>query len=187
MTEINTKMEDVNRRMDAATEVLKKEYSGLRTGRASTSLLDPIVVKAYGAKTPLSQVASVSTPDARSLSIQVWDQELVAEVSKTICDAGLGLNPVAEGQMIRIHLPELSEDRRRELVKVAAKYAEKARISVRNVRRDGMDMLKKAEKDNDISEDEQHRFSDKIQKYTDNHIKNVDETLQKKEKDILTV
>lgn len=187
MTEFNKQIEDVDRRMASATEILKKEYLGLRTGRASTSLLDPIVVDAYGAKTPLSQVASVSTPDARTLSVQVWDQGLVSGVEKSIRDSGLGLNPVAEGQSIRIHLPELSQERRKELVKVAAKYAEQARISVRNVRRDGMDALKKAEKAHEISEDELHRFSDKVQQYTDKHIKVIDGMLTQKGKDILMV
>jgi len=187
MTEVNQKMEDIDRRMQAAADVLKKEYLGLRTGRASTSLLDPIVVDAYGSKTPLSQVASVSAPDARTLSVQVWDQGVVSSVEKSIRDSGLGLNPLTEGQSVRIHLPELSQERRKELVKVAAKYAEQARISVRNVRRDGMDMLKKAEKANEISEDEYHKFSDSVQQYTNKHITSIDEMLTQKEKDILTV
>ncbi len=187
MTEVTIKLQDIDRRMHAATDVLKKEFSGLRTGRASVNLLDPVVVEAYGSRLPLSQVASVSAPDARTLSVQVWDQSMTKSVEKAITDSGLGLNPMAEGQIIRIHLPDLSEERRKELVRVAAKYAEAARISVRNVRRDGMEMLKKMEKDSEISEDDHRRYADKIQHFTDQHVKTIDISLQAKEKDILTV
>lgn len=179
--------DDIARRMDGAVTSLAKDFSGLRTGRASTSLLDSITVDAYGANMPINQVANVNIPEARLLSVQVWDAGLVKSVEKAITNSGLGLNPSAEGQTIRVPLPELSEDRRKELVKVAAKYAENGRIAVRNVRRDGMDQLKKEEKDGDISEDELHTFSDEIQTLTDQHIKKIDDMLNVKEKDILTV
>ncbi len=178
---------DLNRRMDSAVEVLRKEYTGLRTGRASVSLLDPIVVDAYGAKMPLNQVATVSAPEARLLTVQVWDSGMSKAVEKAIRDSGLGLNPAAEGTMIRVPLPELSQERRTEMAKIASKYAENARVSVRNVRRDGMDALKKQQKDGNMSEDEQAKLSKDLQAATDKHIKTIDDMLADKEKDIMQV
>lgn len=180
-------IQDIERRMNAAIDVLHKEFSGLRTGRASTALLEPVVVDAYGSKLPLSQVGTVSAPEARMLSIQVWDASMAAAVEKAVRESGLGVNPIREGQVIRVPLPDLSQERRLEISKVAAKYAEQARISVRNVRRDGIDQLKKLEKDKAVSEDEFHKFSDQVQKHTDNFVKKVDELLAHKEKDIMHV
>jgi ribosome recycling factor len=179
-------MSDLKRRMQGALDVLKNEFGGLRSGRASTSLLDPIQVDVYGSRMPLNQVASVSVPEARMISVQVWDQSNVAAVEKAIRESDLGLNPNTEGAVMRIRLPELNEERRQELVKVAHKYAEQARVSIRHVRRDGMDGLKKAEKDG-LSEDEQRRLSDKIQKMTDDMIAEVDSLLEHKEKEIKQV
>ena len=179
--------QDIDRRMDGALETLKKELAGLRTGRASTSLLEPITVLAYGQTMHLNQVATVSVPEPRMLTVQVWDRSMTASVEKAIREANLGVNPQAEGQVIRVRLPELTEDRRKELVKVAHKYAEAARIAVRNVRRDGMEALKKLEKDHKISEDDHKRGNDEIQKSTDGHIKKIDEALAGKEKEIMTV
>ena len=178
---------DLQRRMDGAVENLQKEFGGLRTGRASVSLLDPVVVDAYGSKMPLNQVGTVSVPEARMLSVQVWDAGLAKATEKAIRDAGLGLNPQPEGNLIRIPIPDLNEERRQELSKVASKYAENARISVRNVRRDGMDALKKQEKDNEISEDEHKRLSDDVQKMTDERIQKIDKMLADKEQDIMKV
>jgi ribosome recycling factor len=177
----------LQRRMDGALEVLKKEFGGLRTGRASTALLDPVHVDAYGSNVPLNQVAGVSVPEPRMIVVQVWDRGVVKSVDKAIREAGLGLNPQTEGQTIRIPIPELTQDRRNELSKVAHKYAEQAKVSVRNVRRDGMDALKKAEKKGDITEDEHRRMSTDIQSKTDEHIKKIDEMLVQKEKEILHV
>lgn len=173
---------DLKRRMEGAIEALKKEFSGLRAGRASTSLLDAVVVEVYGAKMPLNQVGSVSVPESRLLTVQVWDASNTASVEKAIRNSGLGLNPMAEGSLIRIPLPELNEERRTELSKVASKYAESARISIRNIRRDGMDAI-----DKDISEDDQKRQSDEVQKLTDGYIKQVDDLQSDKEKDIMAV
>ncbi|MGB0934678.1 MAG: ribosome recycling factor [Alphaproteobacteria bacterium] len=178
---------DLKKRMDGAIESLSRDFSGLRTGRASTSLLEPLMVDCYGSKMPMSQVGTISTPEARLISVQVWDQSMVAIVEKAIRESDLGLNPSSEGNVIRVPLPELSQERRIELTKVAKKYAEQSRIAIRNVRRDGMETLKKQEKDGDISEDEQHRFSDKIQELTDDFIKTIDQTLSDKEADILQV
>lgn len=178
---------DLKRRMEGAVEVLTDEYKGLRTGRASASLLDPVSVDVYGTKMPLNQVGTVSVPEPRLLTVQVWDASVVKDVEKAIREAGLGLNPQPEGSMIRIPIPDLNEERRQELTKVAGKYAEQARISVRNVRRDGMDSLKKSEKDGDISEDEHKKESDEVQKLTDEMIKKIDTMLSDKEKDIMTV
>ena len=178
---------DLVRRMDGAIEVLKKEFAGLRTGRASIHLLDPVTVDAYGAQMPIDQVGTVGTPEARMLTVQVWDRGLVKSVEKAIRDAGLGLNPMADGQLIRIPIPALNEERRQELTKVASKYAEQAKVSVRNVRRDGMDTLKKLEKDGDISQDEHKRHADEVQSLTDQHIKKIDEMLEVKEKEIMQV
>jgi ribosome recycling factor len=174
---------DIKRRMDGAIDSLNKEFGGLRTGRASVSLLDPVVVDVYGSKMPLNQLGTVNAPEPRMLSVQVWDSSNVKEVEKAIREAGLGLNPMPEGNNIRIPIPDLNEERRQELTKVAGKYAESARISIRNVRRDGMDSIKKS----DESDDEQKRLSDEVQKLTDDAIKIVDTTLADKEKDIMTV
>ncbi|MEK9796571.1 MAG: ribosome recycling factor [Alphaproteobacteria bacterium] len=173
--------------MDGALDALKREFSGLRTGRASPALLDHVVVEAYGAKMPLNQVASVNVPEPRLLTVQVWDAANVKPTEKAIQDAELGLNPQTEGNTIRVPIPELSEERRGEMTKVAAKYAEQARVAVRNVRRDGMDSLKRMEKDGDISQDEQRVRGEDIQKLTDAHIKMVDELLEAKEQEIMQV
>jgi len=178
---------DLKRRMGGALDALKREFVGLRTGRASTSLLENIQVDAYGSAMPLNQVASVSVPEPRLLTVQVWDNGNVKATEKAIQDAELGLNPQTEGNLIRVPIPELSEERREEMAKVAAKYAEQGRIAVRNVRRDGMDSLKKHEKDGDISQDEQHARGDDIQKMTDAYIKQVDELLETKEQEIMQV
>jgi len=178
---------DTKRRMDGAVESLQKEFSGLRTGRASASLLDPVVVDLYGSKMPLNQVGSISVPESRMLIVQVWDASAVKSVEKAIRDSGLGLNPMPDGNNIRIPIPDLNEERRQELTKIAGKYAESARISVRNVRRDGMDTLKKMEKNGDITEDDLKRLSDEVQKLTDESVKTIDTMLTDKEKDILTV
>src|SRR5690242_888589 len=175
---------DLKRRMHGAIEALKHDLVGLRTGRASTALLDPIQVEVYGANMPLNQVATVSTPEARMLSVQVWDRSNVQPVEKAIRAAGLGLNPITDGQMIRLPIPELTEERRRELAKLCGQYAEKARIAVRNVRRDGMDHLKADEKKHEISEDERKRLENDVQKLTDDTIKDIDEVTSAKEKEI---
>lgn len=177
----------LKRRMDGAIEVLQKEFAGLRTGRASVNLLDPVVVEAYGSSMPINQVGSVSAPEPRLLTVQVWDNGLVKSVEKAIRDAGLGLNPQPDGNMVRIPIPQLNEERRQELAKLAGKYAEQARVSVRNVRRDGMETLKKLEKEKKLSEDEQKRSSDEVQKMTDETIKKIDTMLSDKEKDIMKV
>lgn len=178
---------DFSRRMDMAIEVLQREFSGLRTGRASVNLLDPIKVEVYGSLMPLNQISTINTPEARLITVQVWDKGLVKQVEKSIRDASLGLNPAVDGQLIRIPLPPLSEERRQELSKIASKYAEEARISVRNVRRDGMDVLKKQEKDGELSEDEHRRLSHEMQNLTDKHVKKIDELLSHKQKDIMQV
>lgn len=180
-------LKDLRRRMDGAIEVLRKEFGGLRTGRASTSLLEPVQVPAYGGTVPLNQVANVSVPEPRMISVQVWDRSLTKAVDKAIREAGLGLNPQSEGQTIRVPIPDLNEERRRELTKVAAKYAEDARVAVRKVRQHGMDALKKLEKDSDISQDEQRKLQQDIQHMTDDHIKRIDEALAQKDKEILQV
>src|SRR5580704_10789967 len=169
--------EDVNRRMHGAVTTVKSEFSGLRTGRASTALLDPVMVDAYGSATPINQVGTVSAPESRLLTVQVWDRSLAKAVDKAIRDAGLGLNPQLDGQLVRIPIPELNEERRKELAKLAAKYAEHARVAVRNVRRDGMDHLKRLEKDHAISEDQHRRLSDELQKMTDESVHEVDHAL----------
>jgi ribosome recycling factor len=176
---------DVQRRMHGAIEALKHDLGGLRTGRASTALLDPIHVEVYGSNMPLNQVATVSTPEPRLLSVQVWDRSNVNAVEKAIRNAGLGINPVTDGQNIRLPIPDLTEDRRKELAKIAHQYAEKAKIAVRNVRRDGMDALKTDEKKREISEDEHKRLDTEVQKLTDDAIKEVDEILAAKDKEIL--
>ena len=180
-------LQDLRRRMDGAVDALKTEFSGLRTGRASAALLEPVTVEAYGSVMPLNQVGTVSVPEPRMLSVQVWDATLAPAVDKAIRNSGLGLNPMAEGAVIRIPVPELTEDRRRDLTKVAHSYAEKARVSVRNVRRDGMDTLKQMEKDGDISEDEHRQQSEQVQSLTDELIKAVDELLNHKDAEIMQV
>lgn len=178
---------EIKRRMQGASSVLKTELSGLRTGRASAHLLDPVVVEAYGAQMPLNQVATVSVPEARMISVNVWDRSLVHPVEKAIVNSNLGLSPATEGQTIRLRIPELNEERRKELVKVAHKYAETARVAVRHVRRDAMDVIKKLEKEHKVSKDDHDRFSGDIQKATDAGIADIDHMLAAKEKEILTV
>jgi len=180
-------MSEFNKRMEGALGVFRQELQGLRTGRASASLLEPVQVPAYGGTMPLNQVASVSAPEPRLIVVNVWDRSLTSAVEKAIRDANLGVNPQAEGQVIRVPIPALSQERRQELVKVAHKYAEQARVSIRNVRRDGMDKLKKMEKDHEISEDEHRSWSEKIQSMTDSHVKEVDTMLAAKEKDVMQV
>ena len=180
-------LQDFSRRMDGAINSLKGEFSGLRTGRASASLLDPVVIEVYGSKMPLNQLATVSTPDPRTISVQVWDKSQVEIIDKAIREAGLGLNPNMDGQLIRIPIPELNSERREELCKVASKYAENARVAVRNVRRDGMDTIKKLEKSSDISQDDQKNYGNDIQNITDSAIKEIDEVLQKKTAEIMNV
>ena len=176
---------DINRRMHGAVESLKHDLGGLRTGRASTALLDPIQVEVYGANMPLNQVATVSAPEPRLLSVQVWDRSNLNAVEKAIRNAGLGINPITDGQMIRLPIPDLTEERRKELAKLAGQYAEKARVAVRNVRRDGMDALKNDEKKHEISEDERKRAETDVQRMTDDTIKEIDAAFHAKEKEIL--
>ncbi len=176
---------DLKRRMHGALDSLKHDLGGLRTGRASTALLDHITVEVYGAQMPLNQVATVSVPEARLLTVQVWDKSSVHPIEKAIQSAGLGLNPITDGQMIRLPIPELTEERRKELAKLVGQYAEKARIAVRNVRRDGMDHLKQDEKKHEISEDERKRLEIEVQKLTDDSIRDIDELAHAKEKEIL--
>ena len=178
---------DLRRRMDGALEVLRKEFAGLRTGRASASLLEPVVVEAYGSPMPLTQVGTVSVPEPRLIVVQVWDRAVVKATEKAIREAGLGLNPQTEGQVIRVPIPDLNEERRRELTRVAAKYAEQARVSVRNVRRDGLDVLKRQEKDGEITQDQHRKLQHDIQALTDETIKRVDDVLAQKDKEILQV
>jgi ribosome recycling factor len=173
--------------MNGAVDVLKQEFGGLRTGRASVSLLDPIVVDAYGSQMPLNQLGTVSVPEPRMLSVQVWDKSLVQAVEKAIRSSGLGLNPVIDGQVLRLPIPELTEERRVEISKIAGKYAEQARVAARNVRRDGMDTLKTMEKDGEISQDELHMYGEDIQKMTDEVIQTMDELLADKEQEIMQV
>ena len=174
-------------RMDKTLETLKNDFGSLRAGRAHISLLDGIMVEAYGSMTPLAQVGTISVPDARTLSVSVWDRGLAKQVEKAIMESDLGLNPSSDGQLIRIPIPPLSEERRKELTKVAGKYAEGAKVAIRNIRRDVLDDIKKMKKDNEISEDEEKRFENEIQKLTDDATKKVDEMLAQKEKDILQV
>lgn len=178
---------DIERRMLGAVEVLRKEFAGLRTGRASAGLLEPITVEAYGSKMPLSQVGTIGVPDSRMLTVQVWDNGLVQFVEKAVRDSGLGLNPQTEGNVLRIPVPELTEERRIELTKIANKYAEQAKVAVRNVRRDGMDKLKRLEKEHEISQDESRGWAGDIQKLTDTNVKTIDESLEAKDKDIMQV
>ena len=179
--------DELDRRMNGAVATFKSELAGLRTGRASAALLDPVKVEAYGNIVPINQVGTISTPEARMITVQVWDKGLAKAVDKAIRDAGLGLNPQMDGQLLRVPLPELNQDRRKELSKLAAKYAEAARVAVRNVRRDGMELLKKLEKDHKISQDEHHTRGDVLQKMTDAHIKDIDTALHAKEQEIMQV
>ena len=178
---------DIKRRMQGAVQAFKHDLGGLRTGRASASMLDPIQVDAYGAMMPLNQVATVSVPEPRMLSVQVWDRSMVMAVDKAIRESSLGLNPQTEGQIVRIRIPELNEQRRKELVKVAHKYAEESRVAARHVRRDGLDLLKKLEKGGKMSEDDAARQSDLVQKATDQTIVEIDQALSAKEKEIMQV
>jgi ribosome recycling factor len=180
-------VKDLERRMHGAVDVLKREFAGLRTGRASTSLLDPITVEVYGQTMPLNQVGTISAPEARLLTVQVWDNGNVQSVVKAIQESDLGLNPQPDGQLIRVPIPELTEERRLEMAKIAHKYAEQARVAIRNVRRDGMEDLKRKEKDHEISEDEHKAWSADIQKLTDRLIEEVDEALKHKEQEITQV
>ena len=187
MTTTTHDLNELKRRMHGAVNLLKQELGGLRTGRASASLLEPVQVDAYGTHMPLNQVATVSVPEPRLLSVQVWDKSLVHAVERAIVNSNLGLSPATEGQVLRLRIPELNEERRKELVKVAHKYAEAARVAVRHVRRDGLDVLKKLEKDGSISEDDQTRHAGDVQKATDQTIAEIDQLLASKEKEILTV
>src|SRR5215475_14525118 len=179
--------DELDRRMNGAVGTLKSELAGLRTGRASAALLDPVKVEAYGNAVPINQVGSIATPEPRMITVQVWDKGLAKALDKAIRDAGLGLNPQMDGQLLRIPLPELNQERRKELSKLAAKYAEAARVAVRNVRRDGNDLLKKLEKDHKIGQDEHRTKGDELQKLTDAHIKDIDALLHGKEQEIMQV
>ncbi|EKN00901.1 MULTISPECIES: ribosome recycling factor [Acidocella] len=187
MADIEAIKTDLIRRMDGALEALKREFSGLRAGRASPALLEPVKVEAYGSLMPLNQVATVAVPEARMLTVQVWDRSMVNATVAAIRDCGLGLNPQPDGQIIRVPLPVLTEERRIELVKAANKYAEAARIAVRGVRRDGMEQIKGLQKKSEISEDEERDWADQVQKLTDGYIKRVDDSFAEKEKDIRQV
>jgi ribosome recycling factor len=183
----DTFLKDLRRRMDGAVEVLRKEFGGLRTGRASASLLEPVSVGAYGGTVPLNQLANISVPEPRMITVQVWDRAMVKAVDKAIREAGLGLNPQTEGQVIRVPIPDLNEERRRELTRVTAKYAEQARVSVRNVRRDGVELLRRQEKDSEISQDQQRKLQQEVQHLTDDYIKRIDDALAQKDREILQV
>lgn len=180
-------MKSLNKRMDGAVSVLADEFAGLRTGRASPSLIDRINVDAYGSEMPMTQVGTISVPEPRLLTVQIWDASLLKAAEKAIRDAGLGLNPQSDGQLIRVPVPELNEERRREMSKIAGKYAEQARVAVRNVRRDGMDTLKRMERDSEISQDEHKTDAAEIQTLTDAHIAKIDEALAHKEQEIMQV
>ena len=183
----DSSLKDLNRRMEGAIDVLRKEFGGLRTGRASASLLEPISVTAYGGSMPINQLANVSVPEPRMITVQVWDRAMVKAVDKAIREAGLGLNPQTEGQVIRVPIPDLNEERRRELTKVTAKYAEQARVSVRNVRRDGVEALRRQEKEGEISQDQHRKLQQDIQRLTDDAIHRIDDTLAQKDREILQV
>ncbi|WP_185982502.1 ribosome recycling factor [Aureimonas mangrovi] len=185
MAELDLK--ELKRRMDGAISSFQSDLAGLRTGRASASLLDPITIEAYGSSMPINQVANVSVPEARMLSVSVWDKSMVGAVERAIRDSNLGLNPVTDGTTLRIPLPELNEQRRKELVKVAHQYGESARVAVRHVRRDGMDLLKKMEKDGEIGQDESRQTSEKVQKMTDDTVSEIDKLLSVKEAEIMQV
>jgi len=178
---------DLNKRMEGALNALQKELVGLRTGRASVNMVDGVVVESYGQMMPLNQVGTVSVPEPRMITIQVWDKGLVPSVEKAILNADLGLNPSSDGQLVRLPIPDLNEERRTEMAKIGSKYAEQAKIAIRNVRRDGMDSLKKQEKASEISQDEMHTQGDEIQKLTDDFVKKIDTLFAEKEKEIMTV
>ena len=179
--------DELDRRMKGAVATLKGEFGGLRTGRASAALLDPVMVEAYGNTVPVNQVGSIATPEARMITVQVWDKGLAKAVDKAIRDSGLGLNPQMDGQLLRIPLPELNQERRKELTKVAHNYAEQARVAVRHIRRDGMDLLKKLEKDGDMSQDDSRGKSDLVQKATDSAVAEIDQIVATKEQEIMQV
>jgi ribosome recycling factor len=179
--------EDMKRRMKGAVATAKHEFAGLRTGRANPAILDPVMVEAYGSAMPLTQVGTVNVPEPRLLTVQVWDKSVAKAVDKAIRDAGLGLNPQLDGQLVRIPIPELNEERRRELAKLAHKYAEAARVAVRNVRRDGMDHLKRLEKEHVIGEDQHRKSADELQKMTDENVHEIDAALAAKEQEIMHV
>lgn len=180
-------LNDTTRRMEGALASLENDFSGLRTGRASISMLDPVTADAYGSKMPINQLGNISAPEARLLTVQVWDQSMVAPVEKAIRESDLGLNPQTEGNLIRLPIPDLSAERRAELAKVASKYAEQARIAIRNIRRDSIETARKLEKDGEYGEDERHGIEGKIQKLTDDFVGKIDEMLTSKESDIKTV
>lgn len=180
-------LDDLDRRMHGAIAMLKTELAGLRTGRASANLVEPINVEAYGSKMPLNQVASVSVPEPRLISIQVWDRSMIQAVERAIRESNLGLNPIVDGQLLRIPIPELNAERRQELVKVAHKYAEQARVAIRHVRRDGLDQIKKEEKDGGMSEDDQKKLGEQVQEMTDSNIAEIDSILTTKEEEITQV
>lgn len=180
-------LNETKRKMEAGVEALKKEFSGLRSGRASTAMLEPVMVDSYGSMMPLNQVANISTPEPRLLTVTVWDRSMISAVEKALRDSGLGLNPQTEGATIRLPIPPMTEERRKEMVKVAAKYAEGARVAIRNIRRDAMETVKKLEKDKAISEDDKGRHEKDIQKATDDTIAKIDLTLSHKEKEIMEV
>jgi ribosome recycling factor len=186
-TDLPALKQDLTRRMEGALETLKREFSGLRTGRASPALLDPVKVEAYGQMLPINQVATVAVPESRMITVQVWDRSMTNSVVAAIRDCGLGLNPQPDGQLVRVPLPMLTEERRNELARTAGKYAEGARIAVRGVRRDGMEQVKALQKKHEISEDDERNWSEEIQKLTDSFIKRLDESLAEKEKDIRQV
>ncbi len=187
MSDFSEIKNDAKTRMDKTLDSLRADFAGLRAGRAHASLLDGIMVEAYGSLTPISQVGTVNVPDPRTLSVSVWDKSLAKSVEKALRESDLGLNPVSDGTLIRIPIPPLSEERRKELVKVAGKYTEQNKVAIRNIRRDALDGIKKLKKDNLISEDEEKRFENEIQKLTDDAIKKIDEMLENKEKDIMQV
>ena len=180
-------LDDIKRRMEGSLNSLKTEFMGLRAGRASTAMLEPIMVEAYGSKMPMNQVGNISVPEPRLLTVTVWDAGLTSSVEKAIRESDLGLNPMAEGTLIRVPIPDLSEERRKDMVKVAGRYAEAARVAVRNVRRDGIEAARKLEKDREISEDERHDLETDIQKLTDDHVKQIDDALSNKETEITQV
>ena len=180
-------LDDIKRRMEGSLNSLKTEFMGLRAGRASTAMLEPIMVEAYGSKMPINQVGNISVPEPRLLTVTVWDAGLTSSVEKAIRESDLGLNPMAEGTLIRVPIPDLSEERRKDMVKVAGRYAEAARVAVRNVRRDGIEAARKLEKDSEISEDERHDLETDIQKLTDDHVKQIDDALSNKETEITQV
>jgi ribosome recycling factor len=180
-------LKDLTKRMDGAVHAFKHDLSGLRTGRASASVLDSVQVDAYGQSMPMNQIGTITVPEPRMVAVQIWDKSMVGAAERAIRESSLGLNPIVDGTTLRIPLPELNEERRKELVKVAHQYAENARVAVRHVRRDGMDHLKKAEKDGDLGKDEAHGLSEKVQKLTDEYIATIDQTLSQKETEIMQV